>query len=136
MNYTKKDVGKPYFLHREKMLAKGVGPPAAKPRLHKRIVADGEEENQQREGYGEQYARVPFPQKQPRAVGQQCHDEEQKERLWRNYMRQYQDITTEQQDMVESFFPKKRAASREKQREQQNLEKEHIVGEQHRMAVW
>ena len=50
-------------------------------------------------------------------------------------MRQNQHITAQQQDMVKPFIAEKRATRRENQREQQNLEKERIVGEQHRKAA-
>ena len=69
MDYTEQNVRKTYLLHRKEVLAKRVGPPTAEPGLDERVVADGEEDEQQREGSCEQRTRPPFPQEQSRTVG-------------------------------------------------------------------
>ena len=111
------------------MLAERVCPPVAEPRLHERVVADGADNQQQREGPGEQRTRPPLLQEQSRTVGHHRDDGEQEKGSRGDYMRQYQDIATEQQEMVQPFFPEQATAPREQQREEQYLEEQRIVGE-------
>ena len=50
-------------------------------------------------------------------------------------MGKYQDVSTEQEDVVQPRFPKQPPASREQQRTEQDVEKQLIIGEKHRIAV-
>ena len=104
MNHAKEDVRESEFLDRKEMFGERVGPPISQPRLHQRIVAHGEEGEQQRQRQCQHPTRFPSVKKDSCTVCQQCQQEKQKQRLRRHYLRQNQNVTTNQQQIIEPIL--------------------------------
>lgn len=104
MNHAEEDVRESEFLDRKEMFGERVGPPISQPRLHQRIVAHGEEGEQQRQRQCQHPTLLLALQQPPRTVGQHGKQKQQKQRLRRHYLRQYQNVTTNQQQIIEPIL--------------------------------
>lgn len=131
MDNAEQDVRKSHFLDGEEVLGHRVSPPVAEPRLHERVVAHGEEGNEQREGQCEQPAAFSELQKASRAVCQQCQQRQSEQGFRSNDLREYQNVAPNQQHIIDPSFPEHPLRAHEHEDEKEDGDEEWVGGEQH-----